>query len=71
MSLLGMPGYWQIILVVAVIVILGLLFPILAIADILRKEFTGSNKLMWVLAVLCFPILGACWYFSFGTQQKV
>ncbi len=69
MQLLGMLGPWQII--VFLFIIASLLLPILAIIDIVRNEFTGSNKLIWVLIVLILPIIGSILYFIIGTKQKI
>ena len=66
MILLGMIGSWQL-----AIIALVLLVPIIALIDILRNEFTGSNKIVWVLIVILLPILGTLLYFIIGTGQKV
>jgi Tfp pilus assembly protein PilE len=42
-----------------------------AIIDILRNEYTGSNKLIWLLISLLIPALGALLYFIIGRKQKV
>lgn len=69
MELLGIFGPWQ--AVVILFVILSMLLPLIALIDILRNEFTGSNKIIWVLVVLLFPILGPILYFIIGPGQKV
>ncbi|WP_407944223.1 MULTISPECIES: PLD nuclease N-terminal domain-containing protein [Marinifilum] len=60
-----MIGPWQ-------LVILGLilLLPLFALIDIVRNEFTNTNKLIWILIVLFFPFLGPILYFIFGLKQK-
>jgi hypothetical protein len=48
------------------------LIPLLALIDILRNQFKdSSNKIIWALIVLFFPILGGILYFLFGVKQKV
>ena len=42
-----------------------------AIVDILKSEFTGSNKVIWLVAVVFIPLLGSILYFSIGRGQKV
>ncbi len=69
MELLGIIGSWQIILIL--IILAGLLFPLIALLSILRNEFTGSNKLIWIIVVLLLPIFGSLLYFIIGTQQKI
>lgn len=58
------------ILIVLVIIGLILLLPLMAIIDIVRNEFSGNNKLVWVLVVLLFPIIGSIIYFIIGGEQK-
>lgn len=69
MQILGIAVTWQILIVL--IILFGLLLPIIALIDILRNEFTGSNKIIWVLVVLFFPLVGTILYFAIGTQQKI
>ena len=61
-----------------IVMLIGLLIPVLAIAlliwalvDILKSEFTGSNKIIWVIVVLLLPLLGSILYFAIGTKQKI
>ncbi|NOU62211.1 PLD nuclease N-terminal domain-containing protein [Marinifilum caeruleilacunae] len=65
-TLCGIIGPWQIL-------ILGLfiLLPLIVLIDILRNEFTGNNKLIWILVVLIFPFLGTLLYLIIGTKQKI
>jgi hypothetical protein len=44
---------------------------VVALVDILRSEFTGYNKLIWLLVVTIFPLVGSLVYFVFGRKQKV
>ena len=44
---------------------------IIAFIDVLRNEFTGSNKIVWVLAVIFAPFVGSMAYFILGRKQKV
>jgi hypothetical protein len=62
-----MIGTTGIILLIVVIILL----PLIALIDILSHEFTGTNKLIWVIIVLFFPIMGAILYFLIGTRQKI
>ncbi|MDD2335493.1 MAG: PLD nuclease N-terminal domain-containing protein [Geobacteraceae bacterium] len=50
--------------------LLGAILCIVALLDILRSEFTGYNKLVWLLAVIFFPLIGSLAYFVFGRKQK-
>ncbi|MHC1697795.1 MAG: PLDc N-terminal domain-containing protein [Geobacteraceae bacterium] len=51
--------------------LLSTILCIVALLDILRSEFTGYNKLVWLLAVIFFPLIGSLAYFIFGRKQKV
>ncbi|WP_111683066.1 PLD nuclease N-terminal domain-containing protein [Winogradskyella tangerina] len=63
-------GPWQIILLL-VFVFIGLLPTIIALIDIVRNEFTGNNKIVWLLVVLFGNFIGAVLYFLIGRQQKL
>jgi len=67
--MLGIIGIWQIVIVLMILLIL--LLPLIALIDILRNEFTGSNKIIWVIVVIVFPIFGTLLYFLIGRQQKI
>jgi hypothetical protein len=70
MILLGFIGPQEIIM----ILILSLFFfilPIIALVDIIRSEFTGNNKIVWVLIVIFFNIIGSILYFLMGKNQKI
>ncbi len=42
-----------------------------ALVDILKNEFTGNNKIIWILLVLFLPVLGSILYLLIGRKQKV
>ena len=70
MELLGIIGPIQIFLFLMIMFITGVL-PILALLDILRSEFVGNNKIMWVLIVIFMNIIGSILYFLIGKNQKI
>jgi len=53
------------------LILIGLALPLFAIIDILRNEFKGDNKIIWILIVLLFPYLGSILYFFIGSNNKV
>lgn len=57
----------------AVLVVLFVLFLpfILAFIDILKSNFEGNNKTIWLLAVLFVPLIGSIAYFIIGRKQKI
>ena len=38
--------------------------------DILKHEFTGYNKIIWILVLIFFPILGAPDFITFEKEHK-
>ena len=69
MTYLGMIGPWQIIIIS--LIFLGIIPTIIALVDILKSKFEGNNKLIWVLVVLFFNLIGAILYFTIGRKQKI
>jgi len=61
-----MIGPFQLILIFFV-----LLPTIIALIDIVRNEFSGNNKIVWLLVVLLGNFLGAILYFIIGRKQKL
>ena len=51
--------------------ITGFIFWLTALIDILRHEFTGSNKVIWFLTVTFIPILGPILYFTMSGRHKI
>ncbi|WP_445455158.1 PLD nuclease N-terminal domain-containing protein [Flavobacterium sp. HNIBRBA15423] len=66
---LGVIGVWQMILIF-IFLFIGVLPTILALVDVLKSEFKGNNKLVWVIVVLFGNFLGAVLYFLIGRSQK-
>jgi Phospholipase_D-nuclease N-terminal len=69
MIYLGMIGPWQIIILI--FVLLGIIPTIIALIDILKSKFNGNDKIVWVLVVLFFNLIGAILYFVIGRKQKI
>lgn len=44
---------------------------LVALVDILRSEFQGNDKLVWVLVVIFFPFFGSILYFLIGRSRKI
>ena len=70
MNYFGAIGPWQIIIILFILLI-GIVPTIVALIDILKSEFKGNNKLIWVLVVLLFNFFGAVIYFLIGKEQKI
>ena len=63
-------GTWELIILIIVIA-LGFLPTVLALIDILKSEFQGNSKLIWLLVVLFLNLFGAILYFLIGKEQKI
>ena len=57
----------------AVLIVLFFFFLpfVIAFVDILKNDFEGSNKIVWLLAVVFVPLIGSIAYFIIGRKQKV
>ncbi|MEM4141291.1 MAG: PLD nuclease N-terminal domain-containing protein [Nitrososphaeria archaeon] len=51
--------------------IVVLIFWIWTLVDIIRSEFPGSNKVIWILVVIFVPLIGMILYFLIGRKQKL
>ncbi len=50
--------------------ILSLPLFIIALVDILRNDFPGQEKIVWLLVVIFLPLLGPILYFIIGRKKK-
>ena len=54
------------------ILLLIVLVPwLLAFVDILKSDFRGNNKLIWLVAIIFVPIIGPIAYLFIGRRQKI
>ncbi|TGU71425.1 zinc-ribbon domain-containing protein [Geomonas terrae] len=58
-------------LIVLLFTLTPLVLWVVALVDIIRSEFSGNNKIIWILVVVLLPLLGAILYFFVGRKQKV
>jgi len=70
MEICGIIGSQELILIL-VFSCVFFIIPIIALVDILKSEFTGNNKLIWVLVILLSWIIGAILYYFIGRNQKI
>ncbi|MBY0539911.1 MAG: PLDc N-terminal domain-containing protein [Campylobacterales bacterium] len=52
-------------------VIFTFILYIYILIDILKHEFTGYNKIIWILVLVFFPVLGAILYLVLGRSQRI
>ncbi len=70
MTILGFIGGLEIVILLILLLFI-LLIPLIALIDILKSDFEGNNKLIWVIIVVFLSIIGALLYFFIGREQKV
>jgi len=59
-------------LLIGIFIILCICFLwVIALVDILRSEFQGNDKVVWVIIVIFFPFLGSILYFLIGRSKKI
>jgi len=44
---------------------------VIALVDILKNEFKGNDKLIWLIVAIFLPVIGALCYFFIGRKQKI
>ncbi|MCD6346825.1 MAG: PLDc N-terminal domain-containing protein [Bacteroidales bacterium] len=54
-----------------ILILFFVLLPVFALISIIRNEFEGNNKLLWVIVVIFIPYLGSILYFLIGRNQKL
>lgn len=46
------------------------MFPLWTLIDVLKGEFAGNNKIIWVLVIIFLPFIGSITYVTVGRGQK-
>ena len=54
-----------------IFIVFSFVLYIYILIDILKHEFTGYNKIIWILVIIFFPIFGAILYLVFGRIQRI
>ena len=63
---------WQELLFILLVLSVLFLLPIIALVDVIRSDFRGSNdKLIWVIVILFLNVIGALLYLVIGRNQRV
>jgi len=66
-----MIGIFELIVLLMVICIITAPFTIFAIVDIIRSNFRGNDKTIWLLVVIFLSLPGLILYRTVGKKQKV
>ena len=67
MGMLGITELFIILLILSIMIVL----PIIALIDILRNQFKGNDKLIWVIVIVFIPLIGSILYLAIGKNQKI
>lgn len=63
--------YFPISMLELLMLLLVILPWIVAFIDVLRNEFTGYNKVVWLIAVIFVPFFGPLAYLLIGRNQRI
>ena len=62
-------GTWQ-LLIIVLVGLFVLILPILAILSVIKHEFPGNMKVIWVIVIIVLPIIGSLIYFAIGRSTR-
>ena len=63
-------GSFQILLIVLGGLLI-LLFPLMALISVLKNDFPGNDKIIWVLVIIFLPFFGSLLYFMVGRGRQI
>jgi len=64
-------GGQEVILLVLILMLLAIpVLWIIALIDILKSEFEGNNKIIWIILTVFIPLIGSILYLIIGRKQK-
>lgn len=55
----------------SVLILMLSVLVVLSLIDILKNEFRGNNKIIWILIVIIFPVFGSILYYFIGRKQRI
>ncbi len=63
-----MIGIYELIVLLALV---SLPLFIIALIDVLKHEFPGNDKLIWILVIIFFPLVGSILYLIIGKKARI
>jgi len=63
-----MIGIWELIVL---LVLVSIPLFLIALIDVLKHEFSGNDKLVWILVIIFFPLLGPILYLVIGKKSRL
>jgi hypothetical protein len=58
------------LIILTVILVIPVIW-IIALVDAIKSNFTGYNKLVWILLIIFIPLLGSLLYLTIGRGQRI
>jgi len=58
-------------LFILLLFLIGFILWILVLVDIIKSEFMGYNKVIWIILILLLPFPGIILYWIIGRKQKI
>ena len=52
-----------------ILTVVTIIFQLWALVDILKNEFTGYNKIIWLIVVILVPLVGFILYYFIGRDH--
>lgn len=63
-----MFGLIEIIIILTIPLVI---MPLVALINLLKNQFTGNDKLIWLLVILFLPLIGWILYFAIGKKNQI
>jgi hypothetical protein len=64
-------GSQEVILIILILMMFAIpLLWIITLIDILKSDFEGYNKIIWILVAAFIPLIGSVLYLMIGRKQK-
>ncbi|MDG1342106.1 MAG: PLD nuclease N-terminal domain-containing protein [Flavobacteriaceae bacterium] len=57
--------------VILISLFLSFILTVIALIDILKSEFNWNDKIVWILVVFFFNLIGVILYITIGRKQKL
>lgn len=57
--------------IILMLIPLVFLLPLIALISVLKNQFEGNDKIIWVIVILFLPFLGAILYFALGRSKRI
>ncbi|MCX8161351.1 MAG: PLD nuclease N-terminal domain-containing protein [Candidatus Saccharicenans sp.] len=56
---------------IVLLLLISLPLFLIALVDILKHDFPGNDKLVWILVVIFFPLIGSILYLIIGKKARI